>query len=118
MVNNMKLTKEWVKENFDSILQIGYCQLDNVLKNVNNLHFQGHTEGVYGWNADIYSFYHNGERIAIVTGSRPFGKKCNYEIVKKYNNIGRLIFPYIDNIEERQRVAGLIVSDFIDEIVL
>lgn len=36
MVNNMKLTKEWVKENFDSILQIGYCQLDNILKSENS----------------------------------------------------------------------------------
>lgn len=117
MVNNMKITKEWIKENFDSILRIGYCQLDNVLENVNNLHFVGHTESVYGWNADIYSFYHNGKSIAIVTGYSSFGKKCNYEIVEKYNNIGRLILPDIYDIEERQRIAELIVSDFIDEVI-
>lgn len=116
MVENRKLTKKWVNENFDIILQIGYCQLDNVLENVNNLHFVGHTEGVYGWNADIYSFCHNGKSIAIVTGYRPFGEKCNYEIVKEYNNIGRLMFPDIDNIEERQEIAELIISDFIEEI--
>lgn len=117
MVENRKLTKKWVNETFDTVLCIGYCKLDNILKNVNNSHFEGHTEGVYGWNCDIYSFYHNGERIAIVTGSRPFGKKCNYEIVKEYNNIGRLMLPDIDDIEERQRVAGLIVSDFLDEVM-
>ena len=65
----MKTTRTAVEYRNAICIEIGYCTLYHTLKECAD-HRDGHTEGVYGWNADIYEFDH----FAIVTGYRPFGK--------------------------------------------
>lgn len=64
--------------NYESIIKVGYCDLQNLLKYESPI---AYTAGVYGWNADIYDF----GGVAIVTGYRPFGNiRPNWKITDKY----------------------------------
>ena len=59
-------------------ISVPYCAIQNLL------HYKtrtGYTCGIYGWNADIYTF----ANCAIVTGYRPFGKSVSYELCKEYD---------------------------------
>ena len=77
-IMNIKLTKAAVMYNFSQIISLDCSELQNEL-NFMSEKYIGHTEGVYGWNADVYDF---GCGRSIVTGDRPFGKRANTEIVK------------------------------------
>ena len=75
---SMKVTKKSVMENYKCI-KVGYCKLDNLTRHLTPI---VHTEGVYGWNADIYDV---GDGYAIVTGYRPFGKTINSKHILALN---------------------------------
>ena len=72
--------------NYNSIISIGYCDAQYLLRGVDPI---AYTTGVYGWNADVY----NVDGVAIVTGYRPFGTiHASYNgIVKKYDSKARKI---------------------------
>ncbi len=76
----MKTTRHEIERRNALCIEVGYCNLCNTLRECAD-HRDGHTEGVYGWNADIYEF----DNFAIVTGYRPFGKHIlSYEFCKKW----------------------------------
>ena len=62
----MKITKREVQANYKTI-QVPYCMLQELFSREAPA---AHTEGIYGWNADIYTF----GSVAFVTGYRPFGE--------------------------------------------
>lgn len=74
----IKVAKKEIVKNF-KCFSVGYCDLQTLL-NVANPQF--YTAGVYGWNADIYTF----GNIAIVTGYRPFGKQIDFDIIRKFED--------------------------------
>lgn len=72
-----RTTMKHIKQNYEKIIKVGYCGLQNFLKHETPKYY---TAGVYGWNADIYVF---GD-IALVTGYRPFGNiKIGSEIIER-----------------------------------
>lgn len=79
-------TMKYIKQNYEKIIKVGYCKLQNFLKHETPKYY---TAGVYGWNADIYVF---GD-IAFVTGYRPFG---NIKIESKI----------IEHIEEKSKISN------------
>lgn len=79
-----KMTMKEVKRMYENIISVGYCELCHMLQYTDRI---GHTEGVYGWNANIYQLDQN---TCICTGYRPFGNiDVNYGITKKYNEEAR-----------------------------
>lgn len=76
-----KTTTKKIKENYSQnyILNIGYCDLQTLLKYESP---SAYTSGVYGWNYDLYEI----DGLAICTGYRgmPSGKNFDYSLVKKY----------------------------------
>jgi len=102
-----KTTKKAIMQNYDCI-SVNYCALQTLLK-YNNANY--YTCGVYGWNADIYTFGH----IAIVTGYRPFGTiKVNYELCEKYEKKAiEMQEKFIDN----QKDFENLIESFIQEAI-
>lgn len=86
-MTKLKTTKKEILKGYNCI-EVGYCNLSRLLT------FRGattYTCGVYGWNADIYTFadIEGCRNYAIVTGDRPFGNiKIDYKNYKKIRNKG------------------------------
>lgn len=79
---SVKVTRKQIKENFNKIIKVGYCELQELLKFKTAEYY---TAGAYGWNADIFKINNN---TAICTGYRAFGNiEANHDIMKKYNNL-------------------------------
>ncbi len=87
---------------------VGYCDLQSLLSFRNA---SAYTCGVYGWNADIYTF---GDT-AIVTGYRPFGKKADREAVRAYENLAKTIRNnYRYTWEEQKDLLNLLIDEFLE----
>lgn len=104
-----KCTKRDIMANYDKVIKVGYCDLQNLLKYESPI---AYTAGVYGWNADIYDF----GGVAIVTGYRPFGNiHPNWEIIDKYEKEAKNIY---NNYRYDDRIDALkdLQKKFIEEV--
>lgn len=113
-----KTTKKEVKSNYRSIIRLGAVELYYLLKFTEPV---AYTSGVYGWNADIYDL----GNVAIVTGYRSFGNITpDYEIVEKYNKLGREIYEeehnpskdWNEEREEQEKRLNQLINQFIKEV--
>lgn len=66
----VKTTKKEVLKTNQTVLQVGYCDLQNLLRLRNPY---GYTCGADGWHADIYDY----GTTAICTGYQPLVKKSH-----------------------------------------
>ena len=105
-----KTTQKAIKENYRKIINVGYVELQSLLKHLEPI---AYTCGVYGWNADIYII----KGVAIVTGYRPFGNiEADYDICKKYESEANQIIKSIYDYEECKSALGDLISKFIKEV--
>lgn len=82
----MKALKKDIMARYTCV-SIGYCGAQFALRGGRRT---AHTEGVYGWNADVYACpFGNMPDLAIVTGYRPFGVKPNETEYVKLLNLER-----------------------------
>jgi hypothetical protein len=77
-----KTTAKELKEGYHTIISVGYCELQFLLKYENPV---AYSKGVYGWNFDVYDF----EGVAIVTGYRGMPSKNSkmdiYYLAREYD---------------------------------
>lgn len=105
-----KTTKKAIMNNYRYILNVGYCDLQHLLKYKSPI---AYTCGVYGWNADIYQVNSN---FAICTGYRPFGNvKSNYSYNKVKEHYAETILhahdvPY----EDKKKYIETALQELID----
>jgi hypothetical protein len=79
-----KVTTKQLKNNFSTVLSVGYCDAQNLFKNLKPF---GYNCGVYGWNFDAYEIPDTS--ICITTGYRPTGKSLDYNFLQKYEKMMR-----------------------------
>lgn len=104
-----KTTKKDIQANYYTI-KAGYCEIQRLLQYESAT---AYTCGVYGWNADIYTFGRN----SIVTGYRPFGDySADYSTCQKYERLAKDIDNSLPYEEKKARLAELI-ERFIDEVI-
>lgn len=104
-----KTTQKEIKADYGSVIKIGYCDLQYLLKYESPI---AYTSGVYGWNADIYDF----GGVAIVTGYRPFGNiRPNWEIINKYEREAENIYNFY-RYEDRVGALKDLQKNFIAEV--
>ena len=85
-----------------------YCDLQDLLYYRNA---SAYTCGVYGWNADIYTF---GDT-AIVTGYRPFGRKTDSKIIRAYNDLAKTIRnEYRYTWKEQEELLDQLIDEFLE----
>ena len=106
----VKTTKKEIKKIYNNIIEVSYCNLQNLLINQHPSYF---TSGVYGWNSDIYII----NNVAICTGYRPFGNvKPDYKTIEKYNQKAKDIYNKEDYKTAIKKINKLLIR-FIDEVL-
>lgn len=105
-----RTTKKSVMENGGIIVEVGYCDLQSLLRYVDPTVY---TSGTCGWNADVY--YIDG--LTIVTGYRPFGNYSNYDLVHEYEDKARKIAgDYNTPWEERRNAVNELLDEFVNKV--
>lgn len=103
-------TRKAIKANYGTILEVGYCDLQTLLRYKDA---DAYTCGVYGWNADIYIL----DGVAIVTGYRPFGNYSNYDLVREYELKARKIADdYNIDWETRRDAVNELLDEFVNKV--
>lgn len=105
-----KTTRKAVMESNNTVLKVGYCELQNLL------YFkepQAYTSGIYGWNADIYDI----DGLIIVMGGRPFGNYSNYDLVEEYEQKAhKIATDYQVDWETRKNEVSKLLDEFVNKV--
>ena len=108
-----RTTQKEIRANYDKIICVPYCGLQNLLNHESPVAYTVRREG---WAADIYDM---GGGVAIVTGYAPFGKiRPPYGLLERYETQAEKIC-YNRSIawaEQKEQLQGL-ARAFIDEAV-
>lgn len=114
----IETTKKYINNLYDNKIVLGYCDLYNLLHTDEPTYY---THGVYGWNADIYTYDLD---TVIVTGYRPFGNiRPERETIKKYEEKAKkviekyLSFKGQEVFEKRQKALKKLLDSFVAEIL-
>ena len=108
-----KTTKKAMKESYDKIIKVGYCNLQYLLRFQEPFAYSAHSEG---WACDYYDI----DGVLISTGYSPIESKrtkCTYDICKKYDNAAeKIIYNYSLSQEEQKEKLDNLIKDFIKEV--
>ena len=105
-----RTTKKAVMANGGIILEVGYCDLQSLLKFKAP---EAYTCGVYGWNADIYDI----DGVTIVTGYRPFGNCHNGDLVAEYEaKAHNIATDYQVDWETRKNEVNKLLDEFVNKV--
>ena len=105
-----KVTKKEIRANFYTVISIGYCDAQYLLRYKNPF---AYSCGVYGWNCDYYEV----NNVCISTGYRPIGEKLDYTLLCDLENKARVIcLDYnLDNETKKTRI-DLLLTELINSI--
>ena len=105
-----KTTQKAIKANYNTIICVPYCGLQNLLSCESPIAYTVRREG---WAADIYDM---GNGITIVTGYAPFGNVCpSYELRKRYEEQAEQI-RYLSSYDEKRNALRELQRAFIEEV--
>ena len=114
-MQKFKTTKKEMKNRYDQILSVGYCDAQYLLKYESPIAYSTRSEG---WACDYYEV--NG--ILISTGYSPLddrNTKHDYNLLKGYEDQAREIAcDYNKGWEEQKEEIDQLLKQFINEVVL
>lgn len=107
-----KTTQKAIRANYNKIICVPYCGLQNLLNYEIPVAYTVHREG---WAADIYDM---GGGVAIVTGYAPFGNvRPSYELRERYETDAKKIrYNYSLAWEEQRKQLEQLTRAFIEEV--
>lgn len=107
-----KTTQKAIKANYNKIICVPYCGLQNLLNYESPVAYTARREG---WAADIYDM---GGGVAIVTGYTPFGNiRPYYELRERYETDAEKIrYNYSLAWEEQREQLKQLARAFIEEV--
>ena len=97
-----KTTKKAMQNNYNTILKVGYCNIQNLLKYQEPIAYSTRAEG---WACDYYKV----GNVIISEGYSPIGKPVNYDLQQKYNNAAAKL-----GWEQKEEVYNLLLQ-FVEE---
>ena len=107
-----KTSKKAMKENYNKIIKIGYCEGQYLLQYENPIAYSTRAEG---WACDFYDI----DNVLISTGYAPIDNKnanTNYNTIREYDNQAREIVYSNDNWEDKKIKVRELLKDFISEV--
>ena len=111
----LQTTKTNIKNNFCTVLTVGYCELQYLLVYSNAF---AYSAGVYGWACDYYNPSKKYSGVCIATGyntDRLNGKRVSYELVKEYEQKATaIVFDFNAHVNKREALNALI-DEFIEK---
>lgn len=107
-----KTTQKAIRANYNKIICVPYCGLQNLLNYESPVAYMVRREG---WAADIYDM---GGGVAIVTGYAPFGNiRPSYELRERYETDAEKIrCNYSFAWEEQRKQLEQLTRAFIEEV--
>lgn len=106
----LKTTKKQIKNNYNKIYSIGYCNAQFLLEYLSPF---AYSSGVYGWSCDYYKI----DDICISTGYNPIGENINYDLVRKYDDKANKILRNYDlDYQKRKNKVNKLLTKFINEL--
>ena len=99
----LKTTKSAIKNGFNTVISIGYCDAQYLLYYKNPF---AYSAGVYGWACDYYEI---GNK-CISTGYAPIGEKLDYKLLGEYEKKAQAIVLdfAMDHATKEQKVDELL----------
>ena len=105
-----RTTQKEIRANYDKIICVPYCKLQNLLNYESPVAYTVRREG---WGADIYDM---GSGIAIVTGYAPFGNvRPAYKLLEQYEKQAEKIRYEYRYDQQRESLKSL-AKDFIKAV--
>ena len=111
----LKTTKSNIKNNFGSVLTVGYCEIEYLLNYCNPF---AYSAGVYGWACDYYTPSKKYNGVCIATGyntDRLGGKRVSYELVKEYEKKATDIVLGDNTHINKRDALNILIDDFIEK---
>lgn len=109
-----KTTQKAIKANYNTIICVPYCGLQNLLNYESPVEY---TERREGWAADVYDM---GGGVAIVTGYAPFGNvRPSYELRERYEKQAEIIrdmYRYSTKLNDTRNRLRELQAAFIEEV--
>jgi hypothetical protein len=105
-----------VTRRYEIVISTGYCDLQRLFQYEVPQYYNA---GVYGWNCDVYTFWHNGKSIAVTTGYRNMkGTQLDYNTARKYDAKAHDIL-YCDTYssQDKKREISSLLNSFLDYCV-
>lgn len=104
-----KTTKKAIKENYNTILKIGYGNIQNLLYFENPIAYSTRAEG---WACDYYEV----GNVIISTGYAPIGESVPYDLQMEYNKKAEEI-RYSKDIqwEDKKEQLFALLTEFVNE---
>lgn len=107
----IKVTKNSIKENFSSILSIGYCDVQYLTRYKNPF---AYSSGVNGWSCDYYEI----DNICLSTGYSPIGKSVDYKILRKYElKAQKIVTNYELNYKLQEKRVNKLLVEFLNKSI-
>lgn len=105
-----QVTRKEMRRNYDTIISIGYCKAQNLLRYQDPI---AYSAGVNGWACDFYDV----GGVLISTGYAPIGESPDYDVLRKYDlQAEKISSDYSLSCEERKRRVNGLLSEFIAEV--
>lgn len=73
----LKTTKKDIKNHYNTILKVGYCNIQTLLKGQDAF---AYSCGVYGWSCDYYDI----DGVCISTGYNPIGEQVDFDLCRQF----------------------------------
>ena len=109
-----EVTKKRMRDNYHTIIRVGYCGLQCLLKYQNPI---AYSHGVYGWACDYYELIGSeGQRVVISTGYSPIGEHPDYEIVRAYEAKAEKIRETGKSHEAIEKKINVLIKKFLKEV--
>lgn len=107
-----KTTQKAIRANYNKIICVPYCGLQNLLNYENPIAYTSRREG---WAADIYDM---GGGVAIATGYAPFGNvRPGYDICRKYEKQAEKIrYNYALSYDRKRDMSKSLAKEFVKEV--
>lgn len=108
-----KVTKKQTKAEYDQILGVGCCKLEDLLQFCEPVSYSTRSEG---WACDYYEVY----GLLISTGDEPLASKnvnCDYKLIRSYNEKARKItHNYELKYEEQKEEIEKLLKKFVRKV--
>ena len=104
-----KVTKTAVKNDFNTILSLGYCDIQYLTYYKRPF---AYSCGVYGWSCDYYDV----DNVCLSTGYSPIGKNVDYKVLRSYElKAQKIVNDYAIDYKVREKRVNKLLTDFINK---
>ncbi len=106
-----KTTQKAIKSQFNTIIVVGYCEMQDLLR---YHHSPCYTTRPEGWSCDIYDMGHG---VAITTGYGPFGTvRFDYKVLVKAEKKARKIWSNNWPFNRQKAQVEKLINQLIDSV--